>query len=237
MADHQNPLLVTGSYDRSIKFWMTTVPSWDTSKTIDIPEDQVVYRLKISADKKYLACATSKGIKLYDVTEESSTSFKGEVDYGCNCTAVGFRGDSEWLYGSGEDGTLRVHDIKLNGSEIVYTNDSPINDVVISHSNSELIAGDEAGRLIIYDLVARKEKVQKTPNQQAEIGIRSVAISSMNKNNEDKYICAADSSGCVYVWKITKPKEGEGSLDLTFFSKFQAHSDYILRCAISYNNT
>lgn len=65
-------------------------------------------------------------------------------------------GGGEWFFGSGEDGTLRVHDMRTGGTQIVYNNDTAINDVIISHSDSELIAGDESGRVIIYDLVAGK---------------------------------------------------------------------------------
>lgn len=159
MVGDEKPLLVTASYDHTIKFWVTNIPTWETSKTIDVPNEQVIYRMKISNDKKYLVCAASKGIKLYDLSDESNYTLKGDIDYGCNCTAVGFRGEGEWFFGSGEDGTLRVHDIRMTGSQTVYTNDSPINDVIISHNESELIAGDESGKLIVYDLIASKVRL------------------------------------------------------------------------------
>lgn len=156
-------LLVTASYDNTIKFWATNVPTWDCSKTVDIPQEQVIYRMKISKDKKYLGCAGSKGIKLFELSDESNYGSK-DIDYGGNCTAVGFRNMGEWFFGSGEDGTLRVHDLRLTGSQTVYTNESPINDVIISHSDGELIAGDESGRIIIYDLVASKVRLVTVSN-------------------------------------------------------------------------
>ena len=50
------------------------------------------------------------------------------------------------------------------------------------------------------------------------------------KGLDEKYLCAADSSGFVFVWKIANDQ------DLNYFTKFQAHNDYILKCAISPNN-
>ena len=67
-------LLVTSSYDNMIKFWTTNIPVWETSKALEIQKDQVVYRMKISHDKKYLVCASSKGIKLCDLNDENSYS-------------------------------------------------------------------------------------------------------------------------------------------------------------------
>lgn len=52
-----------------------------------------------------------------------------------------------------------MHDIRLTGSQTVYTNDCAINDVIISHNESELIAGDESGKIIVYDLVASKVRL------------------------------------------------------------------------------
>jgi len=225
-----NPILVTASYDQTIKFWTTNIPTWECSKSIELQKEHVVYRMKISNDKKYLVCAASKGVKLFDISDESNYQHKGDIDYGCNCTAVGFRGEGEWFFGSGEDGTLRVHDLRLTGSQIVYNNDVAINDVILSHSEGELIAGDESGRLIVYDLVASKVRLTTSPNPSAEIGIRSVCMSANNTAVKEKYLCAADSSGAVYVWKVANDQ------DLNFFTKIQAHNDYILKCAISANN-
>jgi hypothetical protein len=39
MEDENDPILLTASYDSTIKFWATTQPSWECKKTVDIPKD------------------------------------------------------------------------------------------------------------------------------------------------------------------------------------------------------
>lgn len=38
MEEDKSPLLLTASYDCTIKFWSTSRPSWDCSETVDIPK-------------------------------------------------------------------------------------------------------------------------------------------------------------------------------------------------------
>ena len=118
----------------------------------------------------------------------------------------------------------------MTGVQQVYSNDSPINDIVLSHGEGELIACDESGRIMIYDLVASKVRQMVLPHLSAEIGFRSMCVSNLSKECDVKYLCASDSSGGVFVYKINE----QG--DLNLFSKFQAHNDYILKCAISNNS-
>lgn len=222
-------ILVTSSYDHTIKFWSTATPTWETNKIIDVPQDQVVYRMKISQDKKYLVCAATKGVKIYDLSDECKYVLKGDIDYGCNCTSVGFRGEGEWFFGSGEDGSLRVHDLRLTGSQTVYNNPVAINDVLLSHTEGELIAADESGRVIIYDLVASKVRHIFQPNNLTDVGIKSLALSASSA--AEKYLCAANSAGCVYVWRVSSDQ------DLVALpGPIEAHKDYILKVAISPNN-
>lgn len=55
---------------------------------------------------------------------------------------------------------MRVHDLRLNGSQMVYKNDSEINSVALSPREGELIAGDQNGKMLIYDLVAGKVRAE-----------------------------------------------------------------------------
>jgi WD40 repeat protein len=64
------------------------------------------------------------------------------------------------LYAGSEDGTVRVHDLRLSGSQMVYKNDCEINTVVLSPTEGELIAGDQNGKMLIYDLVAGKVRAE-----------------------------------------------------------------------------
>jgi WD40 repeat protein len=98
--------------------------------------------MKISNDKQHLACATSAGVKLYDLSHDADMANKSNFAYPANVTSIGFKKSCSWLYAGSEDGTIRVHDLRLSGSQMVYKNDSEINSVALSPTEGELIAGD-----------------------------------------------------------------------------------------------
>lgn len=39
MEEENDIILLTASYDSTIKFWATTQPNWECKKTVDIPKD------------------------------------------------------------------------------------------------------------------------------------------------------------------------------------------------------
>ena len=39
MEEENKPILLTGSYDNTIKIWSTDRPTWECSKTIEVPKD------------------------------------------------------------------------------------------------------------------------------------------------------------------------------------------------------
>ena len=112
--------------------------------------------MKISNDKKYLACGTSAGVKLFDLSHDADMANKSNFAYPANVTSIGFKKSGNWLYAGSEDGTIRVHDLRLSGSQMMHKNDAEINSVALSPSEGELLAGDQNGKMMIYDLVAGK---------------------------------------------------------------------------------
>lgn len=88
--------------------------------------------MKISYDKSLLACGTSSGISLYDIHDTTNISQKGSYEYPKNVTSIGFKNNSDWIYAGSEDGTVRVHDIRLSNPQILHKNDCEINTVVLS---------------------------------------------------------------------------------------------------------
>ena len=66
MYEESDVVLVTSSYDHTIKFWSTSKSTWECSKTIVMNNEQVVNRMQISSNKRYLLCGCSNSIRLYD---------------------------------------------------------------------------------------------------------------------------------------------------------------------------
>jgi len=83
----------------------------------------------------------------------------GSFDYPQNVTSVGASDNFEWIFAGSEDGTVRLHDRRVSGGEILYKGDCEINAVIASKSEQELIIGDQNGGLIIYDLKQRATRI------------------------------------------------------------------------------
>jgi WD40 repeat protein len=75
-------------------------------------------------------------------------------------TSIGFKKSGSWLYAGSEDGTVRVHDLRLSGSQMVHKNDCEVNTVALSPTEGELLIGDQLGKLMIYDLVGGKVRTE-----------------------------------------------------------------------------
>ena len=97
--------------------------------------------MQISHDKNLLACGTSSGVSIYDINDTTNISLvkilikeikKGTYDYPKNVTSIGFKGNSDWIYAGSEDGTVRVHDIRLSNPQVLHKNDCEINAVMLS---------------------------------------------------------------------------------------------------------
>ena len=84
MEEDNVPYLLTASYDSTIKFWSVARPTWDCSQTVDLPEKVVINRMEISNDKLNLACATTQGVKLYDLSPEADLANVRECFLGEN---------------------------------------------------------------------------------------------------------------------------------------------------------
>lgn len=71
-------------------------------------------------------------------------------------TSIGFKKDGEWIFACSEDGTMRLHDLRLSGAQVLFKNEVELNTVVLMPSEGDLIAGDQEGKVLIYDLVGGK---------------------------------------------------------------------------------
>lgn len=89
----------------------------------------------------------------------------------------------------------------------------------------QIISGDQAGRLKVFDLVANKLKLKSELPSKNEIGIRSISISS-----NASFLVACDSAGYVYPYFLEKTEH------LVPSKAFKAHEDYILKVQIAQDN-
>ena len=219
--DEENPILITASYDHTIKFWSTVRPIWEPERTFKTPEDQVVNRMKISKNKKMLACACSNGLKLYDIADSANESQKAFFESPCNLTQLCYKYENDMIIATSEKGELALYDHRVNHKKLLANINQNISALALSANNADLYYGDESGNLYIFDMIADKTRITLSPTP--DVGIRTIAVSP-----NGTLVTACNSAGWCITW-------GLKNSELQAKQKIQAHEDYILQSAVSDN--
>lgn len=229
-------LLVSGGYDHQICFWeaLTGV----CSRTIAHPDSQI-NKLRISHSKEILAAAGNPNIRLYNInrgevpqqkqnkssgasnTNDVLTTLEGHKS---NVTSIQFQQDDKWLVSSGEDGTIKVWDIRTPNVQRNYKTNCPINEVVIHPNQGELISCDADGRIKIWDLSYNKCSATIVP-EDADNSLQSLSVA-----NDGSVLIAGNKKGHCYVWDM--PNHTDATL-LSPLAKFRAHTTFITKLLIS----
>ena len=122
-------------------------------------------------------------------------------------------------------GSVRVWDLRAAGFQRIYDAGSIVNTVELHPNQAELISGDEAGSIKIWDLCMNKCRYQLDPFPKEEIGIRSISMAA-----DASSLTAVNSKGNLFIWQINN---GEEYIPL---KEIKAHEgQYILKVLISPN--
>jgi len=223
-------VLVTGSYDHTIKFWSTDKSTWEKKFSLPI-QNEIVNRMTISPNKKTLLCGCTNSLKIFDLDDNSSFSLKHSYAYNCNVTCVGYKRDSEWLFAGSEDGLVKIFDPRLDKSQTLNipkkNPGAAINSIVLSPIQSDIITGDQDGNIIIYDLVAGKTKYEFCPDKKH-------SITWLNISYNPTYLIASNSGGGIWIAKYDKDsRDIVSTTDPNDLIK--AHDGYILQSSISHD--
>ncbi|KAL1995006.1 hypothetical protein VTN49DRAFT_1193 [Thermomyces lanuginosus] len=213
-------ILCTAGYDHTIRFWEAL--SGICSRTLQHPDSQV-NRLCITPDKRYLAAAGHTTVKLYDIKSSNPnpiTTFEGHTN---NVTGVAFHCEGKWMVTSSEDGTVKVWDTRTGSLQRNYVHKAPVNDVVIHPNQGELISGDRAGIVRVWDLGESVCTHQLIPEE--DTAVHSVSVAS-----DGSLLCAGNKRGNVYIWRMIQDTEVTRIVPVTMF---QAHKDYLTRVLLS----
>ncbi|RMJ21164.1 protein transport protein LST8 [Aspergillus sp. HF37] len=213
-------ILCTAGYDHTIRFWEAL--SGICSRTIQHPDSQV-NRLCITPDKRYLAAAGHSNVKLYDIKSTNPNpvmTFEGHTN---NITGVAFHCEGKWMVTSSEDNTVKVWDTRTGTLQRNYAHKAPVNDVVIHPNQGELISGDRAGIVRVWDLGDNVCTHQLIPED--DMAIHSVSVAS-----DGSLLCAGNKKGNVYIWRMLQDAEMTRIVPIC---TFQAHRDYLTRILLS----
>eukprot|EP00201_Polytomella_parva_P022602 CAMPEP_0175044812 /NCGR_PEP_ID=MMETSP0052_2-20121109/4037_1 /TAXON_ID=51329 ORGANISM="Polytomella parva, Strain SAG 63-3" /NCGR_SAMPLE_ID=MMETSP0052_2 /ASSEMBLY_ACC=CAM_ASM_000194 /LENGTH=315 /DNA_ID=CAMNT_0016308197 /DNA_START=125 /DNA_END=1072 /DNA_ORIENTATION=- len=213
-------VLATAGYDHTIRFWEAT--SGICYRTLQYADSQV-NKLEISADKTQIAAAGNGQIRIFDVNS-NDTQPVSTYDHPGNVTAVGFQKDSKWMYSGGEDGTVRVWDLRAPDCQRMYESRAAVNSVMLHPNQGELLSGDQTGHIRVWDLTANACSCELVP----EVG---TAVRSLTVALDGSLVVAANNNGICYVWRMLR-----GASHSTHFEplhKLRAHPTYVLKCLIS----
>lgn len=213
-------ILCTAGYDHTIRFWEAL--SGICSRTIQHPDSQV-NRLCITPDKRFLAAAGHNNVKLYDIKSTNPNpvmTFEGHTN---NITGVAFHCEGKWMVTSSEDGTVKVWDTRTGSLQRNYVHKIPVNDVVIHPNQGELISGDRAGIVRVWDLGESVCTHQLIPED--DVAVHSVSVAS-----DGSLLCAGNKKGNVYIWRMIQDAELTRIIPIC---TFQAHKDYLTRVLLS----
>ncbi|KAJ5297886.1 hypothetical protein PENANT_c012G00438 [Penicillium antarcticum] len=225
-SDGEHPLfemsviLCTAGYDHTIRFWEAL--SGICSRTIQHPDSQV-NRLCITPDKRFLAAAGHNNVKLFDIKSTNPNpviTFEGHTN---NITGVAFHCEGKWMVTSSEDGTVKVWDTRTGSLQRNYVHRAAVNDVVIHPNQGELISGDHAGMVRVWDLGESVCTHQLIPED--DTAVLSVSVAS-----DGSLLCAGNKKGNVYLWRMVQTDETTRIIPVC---TFQAHKDYLTRVLLS----
>ncbi|KAI9731705.1 MAG: TOR complex subunit lst8 [Cirrosporium novae-zelandiae] len=213
-------ILCTAGYDHTIRFWEAL--SGICSRTIQHPDSQV-NRLCISPDKRYLAAAGNRNVKLYDIKSTNPNPVLTFEGHESNVTGVAFHCEGKWMVTSSEDCTVKVWDTRTGSVQRNYSHGVPVNDVVIHPNQGELISGDRGGNVRMWDLGENKCTHQLIPED-------DVSVSSVTVASDGSMLCAGNNAGHIYSWRMIQNRDITSLVPVT---KFKAHTSYITRVLLS----
>ncbi|KAJ5248785.1 hypothetical protein N7468_000236 [Penicillium chermesinum] len=192
------------------------------SRTIQHPDSQV-NRLCITPDKRFLAAAGHNNVKLFDIKSTNPNPVMTFEGHTSNITGVAFHCEGKWMVTSSEDGTVKVWDTRTGSLQRNYFHRVAVNDVVIHPNQGELISGDRAGMVRVWDLGENVCTHQLIPED--DTAVLSVSVAS-----DGSLLCAGNKKGNVYIWRMIQTEE---STKIVPICTFQAHKDYLTRVLLS----
>eukprot|EP00002_Diphylleia_rotans_P025650 TRINITY_DN5079_c0_g2_i1.p1 TRINITY_DN5079_c0_g2~~TRINITY_DN5079_c0_g2_i1.p1 ORF type:complete len:309 (-),score=55.25 TRINITY_DN5079_c0_g2_i1:1623-2549(-) len=215
------PILATGGYDHTIRFW--EAHSGVCKRTIQYPDSQV-NKLEITPDKQYLAAAGNPHIRFFEINTNNNnpvTSFDGHTS---NVTSLGFQKEGKWMYSASEDGTLKIWDVRTPGCQREYENKTSITTVALHPNQGEIVFGDQLGNVRVWDLAMNK--CSRDFKLEGDSAVRSLSLSQ-----DASMMVAANNKGMCFMWRMFRSQEG--NTDFEPVQRLEAHKTYVLKALIS----
>uniref|UniRef100_A0A8R1DT73 Target of rapamycin complex subunit lst8 n=1 Tax=Caenorhabditis japonica TaxID=281687 RepID=A0A8R1DT73_CAEJA len=144
-------LLVTASYDQTIRLW-----SLGTGKSIGTIQhaDSQVNALSLTSTGRDLAVGGWQRVRIYDVS--SGKEPKATIELPRNVTVVGFEATGRWMYTGGDDGVCRIWEMRNNqlvANRLLTFTPSQVTSIVPNINQTDLFIATASGHVWIWDVI------------------------------------------------------------------------------------
>jgi len=114
--------------------------------------------------------------------------------------------------------------VTLSAAQRDYRAAAPVYAAQLHPNQSEIVAGDQEGRVCVWDVRGSSAAPVKEVQIEAEAAVRALAISP-----DGRRLAVASNRGRMVVYALAGKDTGQ----MAQVAAFQAHSTYILQCAYS----
>eukprot|EP00051_Salpingoeca_urceolata_P005846 m.78021 g.78021 ORF g.78021 m.78021 type:complete len:306 (-) comp14569_c1_seq2:52-969(-) len=218
MQSEDSCVLATGGYDNTVRLWHADKGT--CARTFQHADSQVNC-LEIMPDKRTVAAAGHGQIRFYEVHGRNSSPVAVYDGHAGNVVALGFSENGSWMYSGAEDETVKIWDVRASpDKQRDYRHTSPVTCVALHPNQSELVSGDEEGRIVRWDLNANRCFEHLIP--EPDTAVRSISISP-----NGLLMAAVNNEGNCFIWELS---DGE----FKALKKLVVHPHaYVLTCKFS----
>ncbi|KAH9405410.1 Target of rapamycin complex subunit lst8, partial [Tyrophagus putrescentiae] len=229
-----NVILVSGGYDHSIRYW--NADKGFCERIVQQPDNSHINAFAITPNREILASAGFQHIRLYDINSSSQTPLVNFEGLSKNVCSIGFNHQGNWLYTGGEDGYVRLWDVRNRALHCQRQRffQTPVNSTFLHPNGVDIYVADQSGSIYIWNL--HKDKLHR-------LFVTSDGfVQSIAYDKDSRLLAAVDTRGNCYIFRnstFIKDQMDESSGELTqngFYQRrlmFKAHSKYALKCAFS----
>ncbi|CAB3407059.1 unnamed protein product [Caenorhabditis bovis] len=203
MENSDPPVLVSASYDQTIKIW--NVSRKKALATIQHNEGQVNC-LSLTSNGRDLALGAYQRIRIYDV--HVSKDPKATIDLHKNVTVIGFELTGRWMYTGGEDGVCRIWEMRSNqlvANRTIWFAPAQVTAMTTNVTQTEMFVATNAGQVCIWDII--NNCYQKFPMPD-NLGLLE-CVQKLSVHPTGKRLAGITNRGRLLTWDILTRKLDE----------------------------